>query len=205
MKALPKPKNGQEWLKLATSKDDARPALQEVYGNIASDGVVMFVDNNEPAGEIPSYNYLPILEGARKNNTAVVTVDRDSLLQAMKQARVIANQRNGAVQLYVDGRLYWHSEAAWLGETTGYIADGFKQRISVKHTKGGDKETYLVSHYTHQGKNMLIAANCEYIYKAACGMGETVTMALEGPEKTIYMTDGTKEAVVMPMRIEAES
>lgn len=188
------------WLQKATSKN--KPKFAVIHGNAATNGERIHRDNSLPANyeEIDFNIYIP----AKPRNRA--TISRADLTNAAKQALALRpwNDRayKPAIRFSMNGAFTYSAETNGTGRISGEIVDGynFVEKFPNYNGKGGKSHRMT---YQHHGETPSeFALNPQYLLDALSGMeGETVE--LDAPNRTapVYITDGTHEAVIMPVNL----
>ena len=168
------------WLKRACSKDKHREALINVWSNVAADGFRLHIDSRLPDPDpAPPWNYSVIIEPARLNSN-IATIKVKPFIQAIKQARVI---NKDILRLQFNGRL----------------------ELVAKSEELGDSIIPMVSGYEHAGDDCTLAINPAFLLDALSGFTDEIYFCMDGkrPDKCpVYITDGTREAVIMPLTLE---
>lgn len=194
------------WLKKATSKSN--PKFAVIHGNTATNGERIHRDNSLPAnyGEIDFNVYIP----SRPRNRA--TVSLADLINAGKQALALRDARDRychyvpTLRFSMNGSFTYYAENANIGTISGEIVDGYKfvEKVTVAHkankmTSHNHRMTYK---HHHSDKPSEFALNPQYLLDALSGMeGETVELDAPTGNAPVYITDGTREAVIMPVSI----
>ena len=177
-------RNADTWLKKAADKKNVREMLRTVHGNIAEDGFRLHRDctleycgTDEDRGRFDL-----ILDSVKKNNNLAL-VQRDALLRSC--ALYIAIGRGyrpkddiaPTMKLSVNGRLDYSAK------TDDNATDGW---MTIQHT----------------GEDITLGIDPEYLYDALSGMSEEVYLSFHKPTSPVLLTDGKREAVIMPKRLE---
>ena len=168
------------WLKRACSKDKHRETLLNVWSNIAADGFRIHRDSSlADPDPLPPWNYSIIIEPARLNSN-MATIKVKPFIQAIKQARVI---NKDILRLQFNGRL----------------------ELVAKSEELGDSIIPMVSGYEHAGDDCTLAINPAFLLDALAGFKDEIYFCMneQRPDKCpVYITDGTREAVIMPLTLE---
>ena len=168
------------WLKRACSKDKARPQLLTVWGNMATDGMRVHYDTRLEPSDPPFPRDMSFIMDPARKNANMATIKVKPFIQAVKQAKVICNWR---LKLQFNGRL----------------------ELIAKSEELGDSIIPLQSGYDHAGEDCTIAINPIFLLDALSGFTDEVFFCMneQRPDKCpVYITDGTREAVIMPMTLE---
>lgn len=164
-----------KWLSLATAKGEEaqrRPALAKVYGNISADGRRLHRDLTLPASADPVP--FPWQQAYPPVTDNLVTIPSPALKQAVKQA---AKMNRDCVTIYFNGS-----------------AD-----VSATSEEFGAVRTSITENYQHIGADLTIALNPRFILDALSGMADDVTIQLASESAPIIITDGKREALLMPL------
>jgi hypothetical protein len=168
------------WLKRACSKDKKRPEeLLPVWGNMATDGYRVHYDTRLEPSNPPFPRDISFIMDPARLNSNIATIRVKPFIQAIKQARVI---NKDVLRLSFNGRL----------------------ELIAKSEELGDSIIPLVSGYEHAGDDCIIGIHPAFLLDALAGFDNEVyfCMADNTPEKRpVYITDGTREAVIMPMKL----
>lgn len=172
-----------KFLQSATGKRElAGMDLRKVHGNLSSDGNRAHRDNSIPAlanDELTDrVNQCGLIPSQPRNRA---TVSRAALMDACKRAYELRDEKAKRLGLYpvmtidMGLDLYWHST---MGENR---ADG--------HTEYKQRPAKVVT----------FGVNARYLMDALRGMqGETIEIDIPSPKAPFYVTDGTREASIMP-------
>jgi len=204
---IPAPKPPvDKWLAKALSKDhDFRPRLCESWGNFCTDGLRAHIDPRlEPQDpEIPEWSsddtfYRDELENnlrIARDLQAVALLDVKKLTKAVKLAR---GANKAEIRLSFNGRL----------DCYGLELDYDDQEINRLNASilPGDG-------YEYSGPDRVIAVHPKYILDALSGLAGSVVVGVpfvpeydendpKPIECPIYLSDGIREALVMPMYLE---
>jgi len=187
--------DSDKWLKLAISKDKGRAWLTEVYGNMAADGFRLHHDTTRQFSapeDHPVWTPEKILQSFQmvladcNANKILITINRDALILVCLRAIAIGKGPRAKdnftppLRLSVNGRLEYQAISEENGETSGYIESG----------------------YQHTGDDVNIAVNPRFLAEALAGMQEEVYISLRAHDRPMFITDGQREVVLMPMRVE---
>jgi hypothetical protein len=171
------------WLVKACSKDEARPQYVHPWGNMATDGIRLHIDNSLQPSDPPFPRDYSFVVTPARNYGNIATIRVKPFIQAVKQARTI---NKNMIRLAINGRLdIIASDPSWNGEDTG------KTIISIE------------SDYEHTGNDATIAINPKFLMDALSGFSDEVYLAVDDyyPEqRAIYLTNGTREAVIMTIK-----
>jgi len=168
------------WLKRACSKDKARPQLLTVWGNMATDGMRVHYDTRLEPSDPPFPRDMSFIMDPARKNANMATIKVKPFIQAVKQAKVICNWR---VKLQFNGRLDLIAKSEELGESIIPLQSG----------------------YDHAGEDCTLAINPAFLLDALSGFTDEVYFCMneQRPDKCpVYITDGTREAVIMPLTLE---
>lgn len=198
-----------KWLEKATKKDYRRPEFGVIHGNMAADGFRIHRDNSLPAAndfltqKIAECGLIP----TQPRNRA--TVSRVDLLTACKQAYAFRdewdrkNHRYPAISFCMNGSLQYSAKTE-VGSTSGEIIDGTKVTDKITEIKNGLKYHTHTMVYKHHNPDKVtsFAIPSNQLMDALEGMeGETIEIDCPNPRAPFYMTDGTREAVIMPVKL----
>jgi hypothetical protein len=161
-----------KWLQLATAKMEDRPLFAKIYGNIGTDGFRFHRDLTLPEAPAP-FDWRAVYP-APGDNLASIPVKR--LAQAVKQAKGMNPDR---VNLYFNGRM----------------------DVSATSEEFGDMRTSLTDDYQHTGADIEIAIRPRQLLEALSGMEGEIVFQISGTDRALILTDGKREAVIMPLRI----
>jgi len=168
------------WLKRACSKDKNRPEeLLPVWGNMATDGYRVHYDKSLEPSDPPFPRDMSFIVDPARLNSNIATIQVKPFIQAIKQARVI---NKDILRLSFNGRL----------------------ELIAKSEELGDSIIPLESGYEHAGDDCIIGINPAFLLDALSGFDNEVYFCLADntPEKRpVYLTDGTREAVIMPLNL----
>ena len=191
------------WIAKAASKDDARPALLYSWGDFATDGIRAHIDRSIPARDFadlgeyerPSESDIKHYRGSIErllaqayDNPTTLTIDAQALKRAVKLAK---STNKETIHLYANGRL-----DVW--GTLEYEGDA---RVSLDESKG----------YAKSGPDSEIVINPRYLADALAGLSGEILISIPSftededgprPEGAVYLTDGAREALIMPKRPE---
>ncbi len=207
-----------KWLQISTSKKTPKGSAYDyigtVHGNISTDGNRMHHDPSLPKCECGKCDQIHnLLEQARSADGCIFTITRAALETTCKQALAIGKgdtPRNSfipSLYLTVNGALQYEAASEGHGRVWGEWHT--MQWETSRHTTfpvvkkvnmyGTTYRTVQVT-YSHHGKDMRFAVNPKFLLEALSGMdGETVTLRTNARNSSIHMTDGQREAVVMPI------
>jgi hypothetical protein len=161
------------WIAKAASKDTFRPQMCRHYGNIATDGFRIHYDASL-SGETTPFNWRVILDPC-KAYTNLATVSNADLVRACKSVKRFAE----CITLTLNGSLQYSAQSDDAGTTAGEIT----------------------RNYSHTDDDLTVKINAKYILDALSGMEDTVIISGRGSNYPVYITDGKREAVVMPVRM----
>lgn len=198
-----------KFLESALSKNRNRPQYTETHGNLATDGYRLHRDNSLPAVDdyvtkaVENCGLIP----AKPRNRA--TVSRVDLITACKRAFAMRDEWERSKKWYpvitfcMNGSLWYSASSESTGTTRGEIIDGTKVNDKVKAIKNGLKyESHTMVYKHHHEETVSFALNPRQLMDALEGMEtETVEIDIPHPLAPFYMTDGTREAVIMPIKI----
>ena len=186
------------------------PEYAEVHGNIATDGFRCHRDNSLPPVEdfittrIAECGLIP----SQPRNRA--TVSRVDLITACLRAFALRGEWDRKNKAYpvltfcMNGSLQYSAKNETIGTTYAEIVDGLNVTDKVKEIKNGLK---FISHqmvYRHHNPEKVVsfALNPRQLLDALEGMeGDTVEIDTPASLAPFYMTDGTREAVIMPLNV----
>lgn len=211
----------EKWLLSATGNKKARPYLQHVHaGKIASNGFALHYSPNE---EAPACNcehcakngaFDQVLGQARRQRKEM-TITTAALILSCKQALAIGKDPEKPkrditpmLRITANGKLSYFAENDGVGtvsgewepqewETTrdlGFPVVSTYRQYSTRWYK-------VKVEYTHEGEDIYFGVNPKFLLNALLGMGETITLKCNAKNAPIYITDGEREAVVMPMHL----
>lgn len=182
------------WIAKACSKDDARPELTRTWGNIAFDGYRAHFDprlSPTPESDYPEWVDWSSVSGYRERLEEIrtqpannlVSIDAQALARAAKAARTVNKE---TIRLNVNGSLDVYA----LSEETGRAGH------ELTPTHG----------YEHAGPDLEVALNPAYLLDALSGFTGQIVIALGGASgdasvSPIHLSDGTREAVIMPKQL----
>jgi len=201
--------NPAKWLELATSKASNRPEYQVLYGNVGTDGYRIHRDNSLPAAENDDFiTRVATIIPTQPRNRA--TVSRQDLIIACKRAFAFRdefdrkNKNYPVITFCLNGSLQYSAKNEGVGSTHGEIIDG--QTIVDKTTpiKNGIKYHSHKTVFKHHNPEKVVSfgLNVKYLLDALEGLqGNTVEIDIPSPRAPFYITDGTREAVIMPVNI----
>jgi len=190
------------WIQKAVSKDPVRRALCLSWGDFGADGYRAHIDRRLPRrdfADLDEYSrpsesdieYYAVglereLQKAQDAET-VVTVDAKALAHAVKLAKGVNKE---SVYLAANGRLDVTGSDEWTGESG----------IALTQAEG----------YEKSGPDARICINPRYLLDALSGLSGEVLITLPAyaeveddeyplaPISGAYLTDGTREALIMP-------
>lgn len=203
--------NPAKWLELATSKASNRPDFQTLHGNIGADGFRVHRDNSLPAAENDELVTRLLNSGTiptQSRNRS--TVSRLDLLDACKRAYALRddwdrkNKNYPQIRFSMNGTFTYSATSETTGRIAGEIVDGLKVTDKVTPIKNGLKyHTHTMVYKRHSPENCLdFALSSKYLMDALEGMeGDTVEIDIPTCQAPFYMTDGTHEAVIMPISL----
>lgn len=164
------------WLQRACSTDKQRESLAQVYGNVSSDGSRLHIDTRlEPSNPPAPYNWECVVNPARKyENIAILQVK--PLVKALKQAKSINKE---STHLSFNRRL----------------------EIIARSEETGESMIPIETGYQYTGQDAIVWINNKFLLDALSGFTDEVMLCLGSnpPKMPVYLTDGTREAVIMPI------
>lgn len=172
-----KDKPDMKWLNLALAKGEeaiTRPSLARTYGSIAADGFRLHRDLSLPDPTDAPFDWRAVYPRPSDN---LVTVRVDQLAKAVKSARTMNRE---TVILYFNGRLDVSGTSEEDGTVTQSITEG----------------------YEHAGPDVRLGIHPGHVLDALSGMSGDVVISIESPSRAILITDGKREAVIMPKLLE---
>lgn len=195
---------------LGTKKSSINFDCSVIHGNLSTDQYRIHRDNSvSPVNDDPmtqrvnDCGYIP----SQKRNPC--TISRVDLITACKRALALRdewdrnNKRNPTLFCSVNGSFTYRAQNESVGSTYGEINDGEKITDKVTPIKNGLKYHSHVSVYRHENAEKVVdfGINPRYLLDALSNMeGDTVTFDPgTGRNHPIYITDGTREAVIMPV------
>lgn len=181
-----------------------------VHGNLATDQYRIHRDNSvTPDNDDPmtqrvnNCGYIP----SQKRNPC--TISRADLITACKRALALRdewdrnNKRYPTLFFSINGSCTYRAQTESVGSTYGEINDGEKINDKVTSIKNGLKYHSHVSVYRHEKADKVLdfGINPRYLLDALTYMeSDTVTFDPgTGRAHPVYITDGTREAVIMPI------
>lgn len=173
------PPEADPWLKKAISKDkDYREELCQVYGGIAADGWRMHIDNRLPLDLFP--REIDYILNPLKNYQNIATVPVKPLIALVKGMKGIAKQGNGSIKIDLNhDRLEVSAKSEEYGITAAEITT--KKGYSLEYIPGW----FLI--------------NPKFLLDALSGFKDEVLISYKNERSPIHITDGVREAVIMPM------
>lgn len=210
-----------KWLELATGKKDRTNSIYAyVHGNLATDKYRIHRDNSLPtvddelttrineAVNVDSEGRQTVGLPTQPRNRA--TVSRVDLITACKRAMALRDDQDRKCQKYplltfcMNGSLIYSAKNEGVGSTSAEIIDDLKVNDKVTTIKNGLKYTTHTMVYKHHNPEKVVSfgINPRFLLDALSGMeGDTVEIDIPAPRAPFYMTDGTREAVIMPVCI----
>jgi hypothetical protein len=204
------------WLEKATAKKAHREELTVIHGNIGADGIRLHYDPTQPAedSDFSSRVLDVILPPARKNNQTEFSLTKAALVTACKQAMAIGrgprpcDDYTPALHVSVNGSFQYKAtceangsiSGEWLNmEFESYRKNDYPVVSSYRLGKGQTKYNTCRVTYSHTGRDVEFSINPRFLLDALSGMeSESVTVRTAARNAPIYLTDGTREAIVMP-------
>jgi len=193
------------WILKAVSKDDARPSICIPWGDFATDGIRAHIDRHLPPRtfaeleeyERPSESDIEHYRGSiarlladAQDNKTLITIDAKELAKAVKLAK---STNKETVHLFANGRLDVWSESVEFGDT----------RVGLEASQG----------YNKSGPDAEILIDPRFLTEALAGFTGEVLITLPEyvpcpeespdavrPSNAVYLTDGAREALIMPKR-----
>ena len=165
------------WVGLATSKDDARPALMVHGGNFATDGFRLHYSPDLP--ELPHElrtSCIKDILGKARNNSNTITLNQRAVKELITACK-LAKKNKHALRMSVNGSL----ELTIPGDD-------------------GDTIRSITEGYTHSGADLKTAINPRFLMEAIDKPGN-ITIKLVAECAPVYITDGHREAVVMALNV----
>lgn len=213
-------KTGEKWLILATAKkDERRPDFTHVHSNLAADGVRLHIDNSLPpcTCEFCTDRIPPVIESARASRNTSFTITNAALMTACQQAIAIGRDPRPqydytpVLRVSVNGSLKYSATCEGNGSVDGEWTTmqwetsrktAFPVVSSYKTAKtGGVTISTVKVEYAHEGRDLEFGVNPKFLADALAGMDQTVTVKCNAKNAPLYITDGTREAVLMPVSI----
>lgn len=183
------------WIAKACSRDEARPTLARAWGDFAADGYRLHIDPRlQPVTTYPEWTNESEIDALRRSIEEIrshpaenfVTVDAKALAKAAKAARTVNKE---IIRLSVNGRL----DVYGIGEETGQAG----HYLTEEHG------------YQHAGPDLEVGIDPRFLLDALTGFSGEIVISLGGASGTatnspLTLTDGIREAVIMPKQIGAE-
>ncbi len=208
----------KNWLELAVNEKSNNPNYITPAGNIGTDGIRLHHDPAQPAQECRFYNaVMEVLSAARGQNQCEFTLTRAALVTACKQALAIGKGHTSkddyipTLVCSVNGSFQYRAESNQWGSISGEWSTmefetsrktDYPVVSSFRLHKGGLKFSKCRVIYAHTGRDVQFGINPRFLLDALSGMeGETVTLRTPARNAPVYLTDGTREAVIMPIVI----
>jgi DNA polymerase III sliding clamp (beta) subunit (PCNA family) len=200
-----------KFLTSALGKSDrARPELSVIHGNLATDKFRVHRDNSLPSvdDEVTQRILACGLIPSQPRNRA--TVSRVDLIAACRRALAFRDEQDRKNRWYptltfcMNGSLTYSAKNEGVGSTSGEIVDGTRVTDKVTPIKNGLKYHTHTMVFKHHNPEQVVSfgINPRFLLDALEGMeGETVEIDIPAPRAPFYMTDGTREAVIMPLNV----
>ena len=174
------------WLKRACSKDKNRPEeLLPVWGNMATDGYRVHYDKSLEPSDPPFPQPINYVINPCRTYGNIAEIEVKPFAQAVKQARTI---NKDSIHIRLNGRLELiATDPSWNNGTD-------IQKTTIQIDSG----------YAHSGPDAEFAINPAFLLDALGGFTGSVILAVNDKLKPgqcpIYLTGGTREAFIMPMK-----
>lgn len=209
----------KDFLERATNLKAANEEFHSVHSNAAFDGIRIHVDNSLPACtcEFCTLRVLPILTQGRAAKNTVFTITTAALVTACKQALAIGKSDRAShdyippLRLSVNGSLKYFASSeengSVDGEWTSCTWETTRKTIFPAETVYKTAKTNGITvkrvkvEYSHEGQDLDFGISPKYLLEAIEGMGETVTLKINVRNSPLHVTDGTREAIIMPIRL----
>jgi len=187
MKAL----ESTKWLSLATAKDDARPALMNVYSNIAADGFRLHIDKALPSLEkdkVP-FDFSVVVDPCYKYVNHI-DFDPNYVVTAMKALKQF--------KCYIVRIVICEDTMKFIGKTTDYNDVSIEILIPLHEKIGDDFEIGFNPHF-------LLDAISGYVQFDTVSM-YTITAPKPGNNPAWFKNqiDDDRNVILMPMRLGKE-
>ncbi len=184
-KITPRPSS---WILRAVGNPNSEPReeLTHHYGKFGTNGYRIHIDptlpliKTNPVEKVLAETVETLLSLTAKYET-LITIDPKKFIQACKAAKAI---RKNSVKISVNGSL----ELKSLGD-------------EWKDNNAGTNRLSTESGYTHTGPDTSFSINPAYLIDALSGMTSEIILSAKNEKHPIYITDGTREALIMPMNL----
>jgi len=173
------------WLARACSKDNDRPQLLHAWGNMATDAMRVHLDNSLQPSDPPFPQPINYVINPCRTYGNIAEIEVKPFAQAVKQARTI---NKDSIHIRLNGRLELiATDPSWNNGTD-------IQKTTIQIDSG----------YAHSGPDAEFAINPAFLLDALGGFTGSVILAVNDKLKPgqcpIYLTGGTREAFIMPMK-----
>lgn len=206
------------WLEKATAKKANHEEYTVTHGNLGTDGFRLHYDPTQPAEESDFVQRATdcALVPARKGTQTEFTLTKAALVTACKQAIAIGRDprrpqydESPTLKVRVNGSFQYSAKSEGNGSISGeWSTMEFetcrKPTFPVKSTyqSFGVKCWMCTVEYTHTGRDVEFGINPRFLIDALSGMeSDVVTVRTAARNAPVYLTDGTREAVIMPVSI----
>jgi hypothetical protein len=204
------------WLELAINPK--KHPYDVTHGNIGTDGIRLHYDPTAPAPKDDDSLYTvateQILPAARKQQAMEFTITKAALETACKQALAIGKDvrrpqydRTPALKIGVNGSMTYRATDEENGSVSGEWntmtfetsrKTSFPVVSSYKLGKGMSTFYTVKVEYSHTGRDVEFAINPRFLLDTLSGFeSDTVTIRTNAKNAPVYLTDGTREAVIM--------